>query len=120
MVIKVISLGFFKAENAYLRSKWNIFDFMVVIISICSLIFPQAQFLKSLRSIRILQLLSRFSETRVAVKAIGRAIPAVSNVFIIMLLCWYIFAIVGVTHLLAFSISLLTGQYLWGSILVLQ
>ena len=39
MVLKIIAMGFFMREFTYLRDGWNLLDFLIVFISLLSIIF---------------------------------------------------------------------------------
>jgi Ion transport protein len=52
--VKIIAAGFIMHKRSYLRNPWNVFDFMVVCISLLSLV-PEVPNLKSLRTMRVLR-----------------------------------------------------------------
>lgn len=56
--IKIIAVGFlFNGKSSYLRSPWNVLDFIIVCASVLSIIFVNLNlsFIKSLRILRILR-----------------------------------------------------------------
>ncbi|XP_077010173.1 sodium channel protein type 7 subunit alpha [Tamandua tetradactyla] len=98
MLLKWMAYGF----KAYFSNAWHRLDFMVVIVFCLSLI-GKSQDLKPLISIkflRALRVLSQFEKMKVVVRALMKTtLPAV-NVFLVCLLIWLIFSIMGV-HLFA-------------------
>jgi hypothetical protein len=58
--IKVIVMGFYFAENAYLRDSWNVLDFIIVFFSIVTMILERfdsvnIDFVKGFRALRALR-----------------------------------------------------------------
>lgn len=92
----------------FFRSGWNLFDLVVVILSIFSefsffavfrifRIFRVLRSLKTLKSIRAFRLVSDLKNLRIIVEAVGRSIPGVLWSGMLLLLVYYIFAIMGTT-----------------------
>ena len=56
-VLKIIAYGFmFNGKESYMRSAWNVLDFIIVVSALISLIFDyDLQFLKALRILRVLR-----------------------------------------------------------------
>ncbi|XP_071965446.1 sodium channel protein 1 brain-like [Antedon mediterranea] len=100
MVIKWIGLGFKK----YFSSFWCWLDFVIVIISILSLLadamglgnLTAFRSLRTLRALRPLRAISRWQGMKIVVNALAHAIPAIGNVLLVCLVFWLIFSIVGV------------------------
>lgn len=108
-VLKVIVSGFCfskdKANPAYLRTSWNVLDFIVVVISIVSLMaefipsLDQVSGLKALRAMRALRplrLISRNEELQQVVETLLRSIPKMATLSSVALLGFLIFSILGV------------------------
>lgn len=57
MVVKVCASGFLFMPKAYLKSSWNILDFVVVVISVAQLFAADSGSMGSLRSLRALRAL---------------------------------------------------------------
>lgn len=57
MALKIFAHGFVLMPKAYLRSAWNVLDFLVVVISIIQLVTNDSGNLESLRSLRTLRAL---------------------------------------------------------------
>ena len=100
LVIKVISLGFIAHKGSYMRSGWNVLDFLIVAISFMALggVGP-GKSLRALRTVRVLRplrMVKRLPELQLVVNALINSVPAVANVLLICFLFFLIFAILGV------------------------
>lgn len=104
MVMKIITMQFVMGKGAYLRSGWNILDFIIVIVSVLSLSASGNTELRSLRSLRTLRALrplrviSRRPGLRLVVNALFSSTKAIMNVLFVCVLFFMIFAIVGVSY----------------------
>ncbi|NXG27918.1 SCN2A protein, partial [Dromaius novaehollandiae] len=100
MVLKWVAYGF----QTYFTNAWCWLDFMIVDLSLVSLIANALDFselgaiksLRTLRALRPLRALSRFEGMRVVVNALTGAIPSIMNVLLVCLTFWLIFSIMGV------------------------
>ncbi|XP_078288605.1 sodium channel protein type 10 subunit alpha isoform X2 [Panthera onca] len=100
MLLKWVAYGFKK----YFTNAWCWLDFLIVNISLASLIAKILQYsdvasikaLRTLRALRPLRALSRFEGMRVVVDALVGAIPSIMNVLLVCLIFWLIFSIMGV------------------------
>ncbi|EFN62327.1 Sodium channel protein 60E [Camponotus floridanus] len=98
MLLKWLALGFCK----YFTSFWTILDFIIVFVSVFSLLIEENENLKVLRSLRTLRALrplraiSRWQGMRIVVNALMYAIPSIFNVLLVCLVFWLIFSIMGV------------------------
>ncbi|XP_055627097.1 sodium channel protein 60E isoform X2 [Toxorhynchites rutilus septentrionalis] len=98
MLLKWVALGFTK----YFSSFWTILDFIIVFVSVFSLLIEENENLKVLRSLRTLRALrplraiSRWQGMRIVVNALMYAIPSIFNVLLVCLVFWLIFSIMGV------------------------
>jgi voltage-gated sodium channel len=84
-----IALKLFARGTAFFRNGWNIFDFVIVGISL----IPSAQGLSVLRALRILRLLRVLSVTpslRRVVEGLMNALPGMGSVFLLMGIIFYI------------------------------
>ncbi|MEL7252940.1 MAG: ion transporter [Pseudomonadota bacterium] len=89
-----IVLKLFARGGAFFRSGWNIFDFIIVGISLV----PNAQGLSVLRALRILRLLRVVSvvpSLRRVVEGLMNAMPGMASVFMLMGLIFYIGAVMA-------------------------
>ncbi|EGW00833.1 Sodium channel protein type 10 subunit alpha [Cricetulus griseus] len=100
MLLKWVAYGFKK----YFTNAWCWLDFLIVNISLTSLIAKILKYsdvaslkaLRTLRALRPLRALSRFEGMRVVVDALVGAIPSIMNVLLVCLIFWLIFSIMGV------------------------
>ncbi|XP_050308218.1 sodium channel protein 60E [Anthonomus grandis grandis] len=98
MFFKWIALGF----KEYFSSFWTLLDFLIVFVSLFSLLIEENENLKVLRSLRTLRALrplraiSRWQGMRIVVNALMYAIPSIFNVLLVCLVFWLIFSIMGV------------------------
>ncbi|MEQ8291861.1 MAG: ion transporter [Roseovarius sp.] len=84
-----IGLKLFARGARFFRDGWNIFDFVIVAISLV----PAAQGLSVLRALRILRLLRVLSVTpslRRVVEGLMSALPGMASVFLLMGIIFYI------------------------------
>jgi voltage-gated sodium channel len=92
-----ISLALFAMGPRFFRDPWRIFDFTVVAIAL----LPAAgafSVLRSLRILRILRLISAAPQMRSVVQALLTAIPGLSSICFLLLLVFYVAAVI-VTNL---------------------
>jgi voltage-gated sodium channel len=78
----------------FFRSGWNIFDFVIIGIS---LVPAGAGFsvLRALRILRVLRVVSVTPSLRRVVDGLGRALPGMGSVFLLILLIYYIAAVIA-------------------------
>jgi voltage-gated sodium channel len=98
-----ICLGIFVVELAlrlyaqglrFFRSGWNIFDFVIVGISL----LPATggfSVLRALRILRVLRVVSVVPSLRRVVDGLGRALPGMGSVFLLILIIYYIAAVMA-------------------------
>ncbi len=81
----------------YFKDGWNIFDFLIVLISWVptSGAFSSFRAFRVLRTLRTLRLISQLEKLRMIVQAIIVSIPHVSWASLLLLLIFYIFSIMG-------------------------
>uniref|UniRef100_H2YKN9 Sodium channel protein n=1 Tax=Ciona savignyi TaxID=51511 RepID=H2YKN9_CIOSA len=126
MLMKWVGFGFRK----YFTNGWCLLDFFIV-VSLISLSLEivalqqqgksntdlsSLRVLRSLRAFRPLRAMSRFEGIKVVTDALFRSIPAILNVFVICLIFWLIFAIMGVNLFAGKMASCKwkeTGQKVW-------
>ena len=87
-------------HTAYFRSGWNVFDFTIVVLCCIptGLVPFPVQVLRVLRVVRVFRvfrLVSAFREMRIIVEALGRAVPGVAWTALLLLIVYYVFAVVG-------------------------
>lgn len=88
----VLKLVVYKTK--FFRNGWNIFDFLIVAITLV----PASEgmsVLRSLRVLRVLRLVSLMPSMRKVVDALLRAIPGMSSVLALLLLVFYVAAVMA-------------------------
>lgn len=107
-ILKSISLGFVLGKGTYLRSAWNIMDFVIILFALVDLVTTDVSLsiikvFRLLRALRPLRFISHNKSMRIIVSALMESFSALVNVSIVILIFWLIFAILGV--------SLLKGKF---------
>ncbi|XP_076465332.1 sodium channel protein 1 brain-like [Babylonia areolata] len=100
MLMKWVAYGFTK----YFTEFWTILDFLIVVISVASLVgdslgvsnITAFRSLRTLRALRPLRAISRWEGMRIVVNSLMRAIPSIFNVLLVGMMFWLIFSIMGV------------------------
>ncbi|MBX9758388.1 MAG: ion transporter [Beijerinckiaceae bacterium] len=87
---------------AFFRSGWNVFDFVIVAISLVPAAGPLSV-LRALRILRVLRLLSVVPEMRRVVNSLLMALPGMGSIAGVMVLIFYVSAVLatklfGATH----------------------
>lgn len=83
------------------RDPWSVFDFVVVAIALLPASGPFAV-LRALRVLRVLRLLTMVPSMRRVVGALLAAIPGLSSIGVVLLIIYYVFAVIA-TNLFAAS-----------------
>jgi hypothetical protein len=84
---------------AFWYSGWNVFDFFIVLVSVLAsagALQGPLKLLKVLRAFRVFRLFKRIKALNKIITALIRAIPGVTNAFVIMLIIMSMYAIIGV------------------------
>ena len=98
-------------KRAFFKKGWNIFDSIIVILSLIPL--PDGEYVllaRILRLIRVLRLISFIPELRQIVEALVRAIPRLGYVVILIFIVFYVYAVIG--SLLFAEVN----ENLWGNV----
>ena len=108
-LLKIVALGFYGNPHAYLRSKFNMLDLFIVIVSILLQVLERTgngqsnlnalRALRTVRALRPMRMAVRYKGLRVVVGALFGSIPAMFNVVLVCLLFFLIFGIMGVNLL---------------------
>jgi hypothetical protein len=100
-ILKIISFGF----KAYVRDRGNIFDFLIVILTIVTSIISitmeldfgaSTTFIRALRMSRIFKFIQKSKQIKVIFETLIVTIPAITNIGGLLLLLLYMFSILGV------------------------
>ena len=92
--IAELLVKFLAYRVAFFKSGWNIFDFVVVVISLA----PNAQIfsvLRALRIFRVLRVVSAAPRLRRVVEGFITALPGMASVFLLMAIIFYIGAVIA-------------------------
>ncbi len=99
MLLKCVALGVVGHRGAYLHSAWNVLDAFVVVVAWIDLAIggnASLRFLRSIRALRPLRLISRSPSLKIVADSIVRSLPSMLNVAIILVTVIFIFAIFAV------------------------
>jgi hypothetical protein len=91
-IIKHIGLGL----SAYWSDPFNAFDGLVVLVSIVFVFIPGGAIAGLFRIGRVFRLIKRAPQLRALMSTMVMTVPDISNVFAVMLLLFFIFAVIGV------------------------
>uniref|UniRef100_A0A3P9JVP0 Sodium channel protein n=1 Tax=Oryzias latipes TaxID=8090 RepID=A0A3P9JVP0_ORYLA len=90
MVLKIIALD----PYYYFQERWNIFDGIIVTISLVELCFS-INLLRSLRLLRVFKLAKSWPTLNSLLKIIGNSVGAMGNLTLVLAIIVFIFAVVG-------------------------
>ncbi len=89
-----IAIKLFAWGPRFFKSGWNVFDFLIVGISLVPTAGPLS-ILRSLRILRVLRLLSTVRRLRLLIEALITAIPSIGWIVFLLALVFYIFGVMG-------------------------
>lgn len=93
-----ISLRFLTEENKrhFFKSAWNVFDTLVVVISLIPINDSEMALLARLvRVFRVLRMVSVVPELRILINSLIKAMPQLGYVLLLMFIIFYIYAAIG-------------------------
>ncbi|XP_051244147.1 voltage-dependent T-type calcium channel subunit alpha-1I-like isoform X4 [Dicentrarchus labrax] len=105
MTLKVVSMGLYVGEQAYLRSSWNILDGFLVFVSLIDIVVSMAggakilgvlRVLRLLRTLRPLRVISRAPGLKLVVETLITSLKPIGNIVLICCAFFIIFGILGV------------------------
>jgi len=100
MILKILGLGFFFNQGAYLRDSWNILDFTIVVSAYVSLFAAGGggglAALRAFRVLRPLKTISSIEGLRIIMSALFSSMSLLRDTIIVLLFFFVIFAICGV------------------------
>ncbi|MDZ4261470.1 MAG: ion transporter [Pseudomonadota bacterium] len=94
-----IALRLYVHRRAFWRDPWSLFDFAVVAIALIPA-SGQLSVLRALRVLRVMRLLTMVPSMRRVVGALLAAIPGLGSIAVVLLVVYYIFAVIA-TNLFA-------------------
>ncbi len=89
-----IILKIFCLKASYIKNPWNIFDFVIVSISLISAT-GGFSVLRSLRVLRVLLLVSTLNRLRTLVRALVISLPNIASITLLLLLIYYVSAVIA-------------------------
>ncbi len=95
ITLRIIAFG----PKKFIRSRWNVFDFIVIAIS---LVYNGGDLaiLRTFRILRVLRLVSAVPAIRRVVNGLAASISSVAAVFLLLFIVFYVFAVIA-THFYA-------------------
>ena len=94
--LRVLSFG--KKPQHFFRNGWNIFDFLIVAISVCPAASPAFAVFRLFRVFRVLRMISGIPDLQILVGALLKSLPSMGYVGLLLFLIVYIYGVLG-THL---------------------
>ncbi|CAF3563953.1 unnamed protein product [Adineta steineri] len=102
VILKIIAYGLCLHPNAYLRSGWNLLDFIIVVVGFLSVILVQynvqgfdVKSLRAFRVIRPLKLVNGVPSLQIVLNSILRAMLPLLHIALLVLFVIIIYAIIG-------------------------
>jgi hypothetical protein len=100
-IVKIIAM-----KCAYFRDSWNIFDFLVVVLTLLILLLgavpglnidlgAQATAVRILRIMRVLRIVHRLEKLQIILETITASLPAMTSLGGLLLLFLFLFSIIG-------------------------
>jgi len=89
IALKLLAFG-----PRFFRSGWNVFDFLIVGISLIPTSGP-LEILRALRVLRVLRLLSQVPKLRLIIESLIRSLPGMGWTTLLLMLVFYVFAVMG-------------------------
>ncbi len=80
----------------YFRDPWNVFDFIIVAVCLLPLHTQYAAVLRLARIMRVMRLMSALPQLQLLVGALIKSIPSMGYVGVLLLMHFYIYAVMGV------------------------
>ncbi|XP_048869527.1 voltage-dependent T-type calcium channel subunit alpha-1I isoform X1 [Brienomyrus brachyistius] len=105
MTVKVVSMGLYLGDKAYLRSSWNVLDGFLVFVSLADIVVSMAggakilgvlRVLRLLRTLRPLRVISRAPGLKLVVETLITSLKPIGNIVLICCAFFIIFGILGV------------------------
>lgn len=89
-----LALRLYALGLRFFRSGWNVFDFVIVGISLLPAT-GSFSVLRAMRILRVLRVVSAVPSLRRVVDGLGRALPGMGSVFLLILIIYYIAAVMA-------------------------
>ena len=79
----------------YFKDGWNVFDFLIIVVSLLPATGQLATLARLARLLRVLRLISALPELRLIVATLVRSIPSMVHVILLMSIIFYVYAVAG-------------------------
>lgn len=89
-----IGLRIFAWRGDYFRQGWNVFDFLIVLVSLLAATSGLAA-LRAFRVLRVLRVITVIPRMRVVVSALLDSLPGIASVGVVLALIIYVFAVIA-------------------------
>ncbi|MCA8888847.1 MAG: ion transporter, partial [Parvularculaceae bacterium] len=89
-----LALRIYAQRLAYFANGWNIFDFIIVFVSLFAASSGLAA-IRAFRVLRVLRVVTVIPRMRIVVGALLDAIPGIASVGVVVVLIDYVFAVIG-------------------------
>src|ERR1044072_5832041 len=93
LAIRMIAYG--SHTRDFFRDGWNVFDFIVITVSVLPFFREHATLLRLARLGRVLRIVRLLPDLRVLTLAIGRSIPGVMSLAVLALLVLFVYGMIG-------------------------
>lgn len=101
-LLKTISIGVIGGQKSYFKEPWNVFDFLILIISVLDTFttyfnMTSLKVFRVIKALRPLKFISKNSSMKHLVSALLSSIGAITNVVLVLFIVWFMFAVLGVS-----------------------
>lgn len=93
--LAVRMIAYWPRPGAFFRDGWNVFDFVIVALSLLPAAGSFATVARLARLLRVLRLISAFPELRLIVGTMLRSLGSMGSVLLLMALVMYVYAVLG-------------------------
>ncbi|MEQ8472454.1 MAG: ion transporter [Marinoscillum sp.] len=90
LLLKLYAYGY-----QFFKSAWNLFDSIVILVSVIPSIGASFTVLRALRILRTLRLLKNIPKLKIIIESLLHAIPSIGWIMVLLIIIFYIFAVIG-------------------------
>ncbi|MEQ9305410.1 MAG: ion transporter [Marinoscillum sp.] len=90
LLLKLYAYGY-----QFFKSAWNLFDTIVILVSIIPSVGATFTVLRALRILRTLRLLKNIPKLKIIIESLLHAIPSIGWIMVLLVIIFYIFAVIG-------------------------
>ena len=92
-IVKMAALA--PGAHRYFKDGWNVFDFLIIVVSLIPATGQLATLARLARLLRVLRLVSALPELRLIVATLVRSIPSMAHVIALMSIIFYVYGVAG-------------------------